>query len=136
MSAKKRVGAALALGLFLNAGAAQADYSETFTTGKNWLERFSLRQKFISLVAPAMLLRKFKVQLRRPLAAYIPTIDRVLVENPYLENEDIANIFASTVYAYEPESRKTLEWMQMEFAWRNTPFTEGYSPRLLLRRDS
>ena len=124
----------LVLSVSLGASAQAKNRLETFITGEDWLERLTLKQKFMSLYAPAVLFRKYHVPLRRPLEEYIPALDRILVENPYLEKEDVANIFASTVYTYEPESRSAIEWMASEFAPHDINYAEGYSPTLLLTR--
>lgn len=114
---------------------AQAD-SETFTTGKDWVQKMSVREKFLSLFAPTLLFHKYGVPLRRPINEYIPTIDKVLMENPYLEKEDVANIFASTVYAYEPESRQALDSLERTLKQRKIyeeEFTASLLPRLVVR---
>ena len=107
---------------------------ETFTTGEDWVKRMTPEQKFMALVMPALLMRHYRVPFEIPAREYVPAIDRVLLNNPYLEKEDVSNIFASTVYLYEPKTRKALEWMMMEMAARKLYFEKGYSPRLLLTR--
>ena len=109
-----------------------ADYSDTFTTGKDWEERMTLKQKIIAIVAQSVLFHKYNVPMRKTLVDYVPEIDRVLLENPYLEKEDVANIFASTLYAYEPRSRPALDWMLMEFARRKVLYEDRYVPKLIL----
>ena len=114
---------------------AQAD-SETFTTGKDWVQKMSVKEKFISVFAPSLLFHRYGVPLRRPINEYIPTIDKVLMENPYLEKEDVANIFASTVYAYEPESRPALDSLERTLRQRKVyeeEFAESLLPRLVVR---
>ena len=88
---------------------------ETFTTGKEWNQNMSENEKFMSLAAPMILFNKYGVPFKETPEYYIPLVDKVLTEYPYLENEDVANIFASTVYAYEPESRETLTLIEKEF---------------------
>ncbi len=108
----------LLLGICLGL-AATADsygYSETFTTGKDWTQKMSKGEKFISVYAPMILFHRYGVNFRKTLGEYAETIDRILLENPYLEKEDVANIFASTVYTYELESRREFEIMKNEFA--------------------
>lgn len=129
---KKRVFCLLVVLFLSGASAARAADSETFATGKDWDQRMSLRQKIIALIAPSVLFHKYNVPMQRPIADYIPTIDRVLMENPYLETEDVSNIFASTLYAYEPESRPALDWMAMEFARRKMIYEEVSAPSLVL----
>ena len=105
-------------------------YSETFTTGKEWLGKMSKGEKFISVYAPMILFHRYGVNFRKTPNEYAETIDRILLENPYLEKEDVANIFASTVYTYEPESRRAFTIMKMEFE------QESLKPYLLIRRPS
>ena len=110
--------------------------SEVFTTGKDWTQRMSVKEKFLSIFSPSLLFHKYGVPLRRPIDEYIPTIDKVLLNNPYLEKEDVANIFASTVYAYEPESRPALDSLERTLRQRKTTeeeFTESLLPRLIVR---
>lgn len=106
--------------------------SDTFSTGKEWLEATSLRHKIIALIAPSVLFHKYNVPMQKTIGDYVSTIDRVLLENPYLEKEDVANIFASTLYAYEPQSRPALDWMQMEFARRKMNYEDGAIPHLIV----
>ncbi len=118
-------------------GAQQASARvETFTTGKDWEERMSPGEKVIAIVAPAIFLNKHGVPLRRPISEYIPTMDQVLFNNPYLEDEDAANIFISTVYAYDPESRSPLDALEIQLRHRkiyeNSP---RFNPHLLLGPD-
>ena len=103
-------------------------YSETFTTGKEWTEKMSKGEKFISIYAPMILFHRYGVNFRKTPNEYAETIDRVLLENPYLEKEDVANIFASTVYTYEPESRRAFAIMKTEFE------QESLKPALLIHR--
>ena len=102
--------------------------SETFTTGENWNKKMSKGEKFISVYAPMILFHRYGVNFRETPTEYAATIDRVLLENPYLEKEDIANIFASTVYTYEPESREAFDTMKNEFD------QENLKPYLLIKR--
>lgn len=110
--------------------------TDTFTTGKDWTQRMSLREKFISIFAPSLLFHRYGVPLRRPINDYIRTIDKVLMENPYLEKEDVSNIFASTIYAYEPESRPALDSLERALKERKTyeeEFTASLLPHLVVR---
>ena len=91
-------------------------YSDTFTTGKDWVKKMSKGEKFISVYAPMILLHRYGINFRKTPNEYLESIDRVLINNPYLEKEDVANIFASTVYAYEPESRHAFQLMEVELA--------------------
>ncbi len=108
----------------------------TFTTGKDWRQRMSLKEKFISIFAPSLLFHRYGVPLRRPINDYIQTIDKVLMENPYLEKEDVSNIFASTIYAYEPESRPALDSLERALKERKTyeeEFATSLLPHLVVR---
>ena len=91
-------------------------YSDTFTTGKDWVKKMSKGEKFISVYAPMILLHRYGINFRKTPNEYLESIDRVLINNPYLEKEDVANIFASTVYAYEPETRHAFQLMEVELA--------------------
>ncbi len=108
-------------------------YNDRFTTGQDWIEKMSAREKFISLFVPMMLFRRYGVTFHRSPEKYISTMDSVLLNNPYLESEDVANIFASAVYAHEPESRPALEAMEREFRMRREGVDESYFPPLSIR---
>ena len=105
----------IGLSLILGAQTNSYAYSETFTTGRDWLQKMSKGEKFISVYAPMILFHRYGVNFRKTPNEYAETIDKVLLENPYLEKEDVANIFASTVYAYEPESRRAFAIMKIAF---------------------
>lgn len=104
-------------------------YADNFTSGKEWTRKMSKGEKFISVYAPMILFHRYGVNFQKSPGEYAETIDKVLLNNPYLEKEDVANIFASTVYAYEPESRPAFRLMELEFA------NEGLQPRLLIKAD-
>ena len=118
----------MGLSLILGVEADSYAYSETFTTGKEWTEKMSKGEKFISVYAPMILFHRYGVNFRKTPNEYAKTIDRVLLENPYLEKEDVANIFASTVYTYEPESRRAFTIMKTEFE------QESLKPTLLIQK--
>ena len=118
----------LGLSLILGAETNSNAYSETFTTGKEWLQKMSKGEKFISVYAPMIIFHRYGINFRKTPNEYAATIDQILLKNPYLEKEDIANIFASTVYTYEPESRRALAIMKMEFE------QENLMPYLLIKR--
>src|SRR3990167_3897812 len=90
--------------------------SESFSTCKDWMQKMSKGEKFISVYAPMILFHRYGINFRKTTNEYLESIDRVLINNPYLEKEDVANIFASTVYAYEPESRHAFQLMEVELA--------------------
>ena len=94
--------------------------SDTFTSGKEWTEKMSEKEKFISVVAPMVHFSHYGVPFRHTPPEYMSAIDQVLLYNPYLEKEDMVNIFASTVYAYEPESRPAFENLAQEAEYRRT----------------
>ena len=102
--------------------------SESFTTGKEWVEKMSKGEKFISVYAPMILFHRYGINFRKTPQEYINTIDSVLLNNPYLEKEDVSNIFASTIYAYEPESRRAFQILEMQFQ-------DPLSPYLLLEKN-
>ena len=103
----------LALGLSNTAIA--ANHEEVFTSGHEWLHELSQREKFISLTAPALLFERYDVHIRHALPQYVSWINTILARNPRLEKEDLGNIFASTVYLFEPENRLALKTMEMNF---------------------
>ncbi len=111
-------------------------YVDTFTTGKDWLEKMDEKEKVISLIPPAMFFHNAGVPMRHQPYEYINTLDQVLLENPYLEKEDVANIFASTLYAYEPESRAALDWLASESGLGQSLLRERNLPHVLLRKNS
>ncbi len=110
---------------------------ETFATGSDWSERMSVREKLISLIPPTILMHRYGVPMKRPLDDYLPAIDRFLDYHPQLEKEDVANIFTSTVYSDEPESREAIEIMERDLRLRREGYNPAYFPRLLVsqRRD-
>ena len=105
-------------------------YSDTFSTGKNWLQKMSKGEKFISIYAPMILFNRYGINFRKTPNEYIEKMDEALINNPYLEKEDVANIFASTVFAYEPETRRAFKLMEIEFA------RQDLSPHLMIKTDT
>ena len=112
---KKRATLFFAAFLLAAACPARADYEETFGTGKDWVKRMSEREKFISLLPPALLFNEYDIHLRYSLPQYIRWMDHILLRNPQLEREDVDNIFASTIYLLEPENREALKTMETNF---------------------
>ena len=108
-------------------------YEETFSTGRDWVQRMSKKEKFIAVFAPMILFLRYGVPFQKKPNEYIDVIDQALMVNPYLESEDVANIFASTVYAYEPGSRPAFDAMAREFHYRNVGNKEIFYPYLTLR---
>ena len=106
----------LLIGLMLLCGAVRAatDY-ETFATGKDWTQHMSPREKFISLLVPTLVFSQYDVHLRHSLPQYIYWINNILGKNPQLESAEVSNIFASTIYLFEPENRLALKNMEMNF---------------------
>src|SRR5690349_15275514 len=90
-------------------------YNREFVTGEDWVEKMSPREKFMSLMPPTLVFQEYDVHLKLSLPQYILLIDKVMERNPRLENEDIANIFASTIYLFEPENRPKLSNMEEDF---------------------
>lgn len=128
---KKRALYTLLLLAVLAAPARAENFRESFLSGRDWRERLTLRQKYMSLILPAALFKRFRVPLERELQDYIPTIDAVIDNNPYIEDEDISSIFASTVYVYEPGSRPALEAMERALEAERLYEMDGASPRLI-----
>ena len=119
----------MATSSFLNA-------EESFVTGKDWTKNMSKNEKFLAVVAPYILYHRYGVSFRKQPQEYISDIDKILMVNPYLEAEDVANIFASAVYTYEPESRPAFQAMARQFQYENLSHGEVVYPRLLLKPSS
>lgn len=93
--------------------------AETFSTGKDWVERMTVREKYIALVPPTLLFHRYNIHFRRSLPEYVSLIDRVMAYNPQLATEDVANIFISTVHLYEPELRPAIKMLELQFLQGN-----------------
>lgn len=119
----------LALLLCSSVGAERTK-SETFLTGRDWTESLSDREKFMALLPPTLLFEEYDVRLRHSLPEYIVLIDRILRYNPQLQEEDVVNIFASTIYRFEPESRVTLKTMELQFLQGDLEIKPLHGPRL------
>ena len=92
----------------------------------------SPREKFISLLPPTLLFAQYDVRLRHSLPEYIGLIDHILHNNPQLENEDVGNIFSSTIYLFEPENREPLKTMEMNFLRGELENKPYHAPRLAI----
>lgn len=103
---------------------------EPFTTGKDWAKTMSLREKYISLLPPSLVMEQYDVHLKISLPQYIGLINSILLKNPQLEKEDVSNIFASTVYLFEPQNRPALKNMEMDFLSGNYEMQPFQGPRL------
>lgn len=106
-----------------------------FTTGSDWVEKMSVREKLMSLIPPTLLMRRFGITTRYAGEEYVDAIDKLLEYHPELLNEDVSNIYVSTVYVVEPETRPALEAMERELRYRDSGHNPDYFPRLLIRRD-
>ena len=126
----KRAGLFVGLTLFLTAPGAAEAAEETFSTGKDWSKNMSAREKYISLVPPTMTFEQYDVRLAHSLPRYIGLMDNILLRNPQLETEDVSNIFASTVYLVEPQNRRALKTMEMDFLSGNYETKPYRAPRL------
>ena len=119
------------LGLALCAEAlAENSKNDVFLTGRNWKETLSDREKFMALLPPAILFQEYDVRLRHSLPEYIVLVDLILSHNPQLQEEDVANIFASAVYRFEPESRVILKTMELQFLQGDLEIKPLHGPRL------
>ena len=127
----KRVLGIIFFGIML-CGYAQAENAkdDVFLTGRDWKKSLSDREKFMALLPPAVLFQEYDVRLRRSLPEYIVLVDLILRYNPQLEEEDVANIFTSTVYRYEPESRVALKTMELQFLQGDLEIKPLHGPRL------
>ncbi len=106
--------ALVATGILLLQPALMA-YEESFTTGRDWTESMSGREKYMSLVVPTILMGEFDIHPRLSLPNYIQLIDKQLELNPRLASEDISNIYTATIYAVEPELRGALRNLESQF---------------------
>jgi hypothetical protein len=114
--------------------AALADSNETFSSGKDWMTRLNDREKIIAIIAPTVLLHRYGVPIQKSPDEYLEKIDKVLEKNPDLAKEDISNIYASTVYYYEPWTRKPLEELELAFLRGETePSLLNAMPRLTIK---
>ena len=118
--------------LLLSLRVSSYGYAEGFATGKDWRQSMTKKEKFLAAFAPYILYYRYGVPFRKPPQEYVSDIDKILIYNPYLESEDVANILASTVYALEPESRPAFEAMARDFHYHNLSRGEMVYPRLLL----
>ena len=121
----------LAFGLILTPLQASA-YNQDLATGQDWTERMSQKEKFMSLVPPAILFSEYDVHLKLRLPKYIYLIDRIMERNPRLQDEGIASIFASTIYLFEPENRQNLRNMEINFLPGNYNSPPATEPRLTI----
>ncbi len=78
----------------------------------------------MALIVPMNLFHRYGVDFRKTPLEYIPIMDKVLFNYPYIENEEVENIFASIVYVTEPESRAAFRLMQIRFE-RRMNFLDG-----------
>lgn len=111
-----------------------AEYTQTFASGKEWTEKMSPVEKLISILKPYITLQKYGVPVRHTPQDYIEKIDRVLLYNPNLGNEDVSNIFSSTMYAYEPQTRPALDALELEFLKMKVKDSDVLKPYLILRK--
>ncbi len=115
--------------------ASAAPEMDVFISGREWSQQMTSREKLMSLLPPMALYNKFGVQFQRSVFEYIDALDSELAGNSRLEKEDIANIFASTVYALEPENRLPLERMQTVFGVLKKREAEDFYPAIPLSED-
>lgn len=109
--------------------------SEIFTSGEDWENVLSRKEKFISLYAPMIIFHKYGVPFDKNPEDYIDEVDQVIRANPQIKKEDIANILASSMYRYEPQSRLAFNIMETEFLKGNYNYNR-FSPRLLMPLDN
>lgn len=131
----KRVVLAVLLSMAACSTALAKESEEVFSSGKDWSQGMTNSEKLMSLIPPSLLFYRYHVPLKRELPEYIPMIDQVLSANPELAGEEVTNIFASTVYVYEPESREALRMMELEFLRGGYDATPLTPPRLEIRPD-
>lgn len=108
-------------------------YEKEFVTGQDWVEHMSNREKFMSLVPPTFLFAEYDVDLKLSLPQYMTLIDHVMERNPKLESEGLSNIFASTIFFFEPQNRQALKTMEMNFLRGELETKPYHSPRLSIQ---
>ena len=129
----KRVWLISILAVFFTLSPFQASaHSQDLSTGQDWTDNMSQREKFMSLVPPAILFSDYDVHLRLSLPKYIFLMDQVMERNPRLKDEAVASIFASTIYLFEPENRQALRSMEMSFLQGNYEAPPTIQPRLTI----
>ncbi len=111
-------------------------YEETFTTGRDWVESMSGREKYMSLVMPTMMMGEFDIHPRLSLPNYVELIDKQLELNPRLASEDISNIYTATVYAVEPELRGALRDLETRYLRGQFDNEAADTPRLTISTSS
>jgi hypothetical protein len=105
---------------------------ETFSSGSDWRTRMSDREKIIAIIAPTIVLQNYGIPIRQDPDSYVERIDQVLEKNPELEKEDVTNLFTSTVYYYEPWTRKPLEELELALLRGETNIKISPIPRLTI----
>ena len=103
-----------------------------FVTGQDWTERMSEREKYIALTPPAILFSEYDVHMKLGLPQYILLIDKLMERNPRLQDEEVSNIFASTIYLFEPENRGALRTMETDFLRGDFESSPIMQPRLTI----
>ena len=109
---------------------AEKTKSENFLTGRDWKETLTDREKFMALLPPSLVFEEYDIRLSHSLPEYIVLINLILRYNPQLQEEDVANIFASAVYRFEPESRVALKTMELQFLQGDLEIKPLHGPRL------
>lgn len=105
----------VAAGLLSAVTGAYAESKAVFTSGRDWTEKMTPLEKFMSVAVPMSTLQRYGIHFRHMPIDYLPTIDRVIRNNPNLFDEDVSNILASTVYALEPESQPAFKDLEARF---------------------
>ena len=122
--------------MVLTAGSSSAlDDASSFVSGKEWVVQMTAKEKMMSLLPPMALYHKFGVKFQKSIFEYIDTMDTELASNPVLQQEDIANIFASTIYAGEPENRQPMDRMGAIFEILKKRDAENLYPAIPLKEE-
>lgn len=111
------------------------DNTADFVTGEDWVRHMSRQEKMMALIHPAFVLADYDVRLRISLPQYVFLMDRVVENNPVLEREEVSNIFASTIYLFEPENRLKLKNLEMNFLRGDLEAKAVTTPRLTVVED-
>lgn len=113
-----------------------SEYTQTtsFTTGHEWQKKMSPLEKVISIIKPYLTLQRYGVPIKNTPQSYVEKIDRILLYNPQLDDEDVSNILVSAIYTYEPQTRPTLEALETELLRIHVKDSDILKPYVVLRQ--
>lgn len=117
---------------FLTPDVGAVTSNQDFTTGQDWIEHMSPREKYMALTPPSILFTEYEVHMKLDLPQYVLLIDKLMERNPRLQDEEVSNIFASTIYLFEPENRPAFRAMELEFLRGDSEDSSLTRPRLTI----